>query len=262
MSNPMPPQQSTHKVRDVSVRMLRGGSGPPVVFLHGANGLPQWLPFFEQLAQTCDVRIPEHPGYGTSDNPTWMRNIGDLAMYYLDFLDGLGIGKVHLVGQSLGGWAAAEVAVRSCARLASLTLLAPAGIRIKGIPSGDSFIWGPEEAVRNLYHDQSIPDRMLALPVSDDEADIALTNRFTTTKFGWDPRWYNPSLERWLHRITVPTLVLWGENDKLFPKDYAARWGSGIPDSTVEIIPACGHVPAIEKPDLTARKVLALIGRS
>jgi pimeloyl-ACP methyl ester carboxylesterase len=103
---------------------------------------------------------------------------------------------------------------------------------------------------------------MLAMPVSDDEADIALTNRFTTAKFGWDPRWFNPSLERWLHRISVPTLVMWGENDKLFPKDYAARWGERIPNATVEIIPACGHVPAIEKPDVAAQKVLRLIGRS
>src|ERR1700694_2838114 len=127
MTAPKPPTESKHTVRDVSVRMLRGGSGPPVLFLHGANGLPQWLPFFERLAEECDVRVPEHPGYGASDNPAWMRNIGDLAMYYLDVLDGLGEGRVHLVGQSLGGWAAAEVAVRSCAHLASLTLVGAAG---------------------------------------------------------------------------------------------------------------------------------------
>jgi pimeloyl-ACP methyl ester carboxylesterase len=258
----MPPTESRHSVRDVSVRMLRAGSGPPVVFLHGANGLPQWLPFFEQLAETCDVRVPEHPGYGTSDNPPWLRNIADLAMYYLDFLDDLGIDKVHLVGHSLGGWTAAELAVRSCARLASLTLLAPAGLRIKGILSGDLFMWGPDEAVRNVYYDQSIAERILALPVSDDDADIALTNRFTSAKFGWEPRWYSPSLERWLHRISVPTLVLWGAEDKIFPKDYAARWGERIANAAVEIIPECGHVPMVEKAETTARKVLDLIGRS
>jgi pimeloyl-ACP methyl ester carboxylesterase len=81
----MPVKESRHQVRDVSVRMLQSGSGPLVLFLHGANGLPQWLPFFERLATQFDVRVPEHPGYGTSDNPAWMRNVGDLAMYYLDF---------------------------------------------------------------------------------------------------------------------------------------------------------------------------------
>ena len=257
----MPGTETKHKVRDVNVRMLRGGSGPPVVFLHGANGLPPWLPFFDLLAAKCDLRVPEHPGYGTSDNPAWLRNVGDLAMYYLDFLDELGLDKVHLIGQSLGGWAAAEVAVRNCSRIASLTLLAPAGIRVKGQLSGDNFIWDAEESIRNLYHDQSIADRMLGLTLSEDEVDIALSNRFTTTKLGWEPRWYNPALERWLHRIKVPTLVVWGENDKLFPSAYAARWGERVPNSKVEIIPQCGHVPAIEKPDITAKKILDLIGR-
>ena len=144
----MPVKESRHQVRDVSVRMLQSGSGPLVLFLHGANGLPQWLPFFERLATQFDVRVPEHPGYGTSDNPAWMRNVGDLAMYYLDFLDGLDGGKVHLIGHSLGGWAAAEMATRNCARLASLTLLAPAGIRVKTLPCGDNFIWGPDEVVK------------------------------------------------------------------------------------------------------------------
>jgi pimeloyl-ACP methyl ester carboxylesterase len=258
----MPAQPTSHKVRDVNVRMLRGGSGPPAVFLHGANGLPQWLPFFEMLAAKCDLHIPEHPGYGTSDNPSWLRNIGDLAMYYLDFLDGLGADKVHLVGQSLGGWAAAEVAIRNCSRIASLTLLAPAGIRVKGKPCGDNFIWDAQESVRNLYHDQTIADQILAVPISDEQADIMLGNRFTTAKLGWEPRWFNPALERWLHRISVPTLVIWGENDKLFPTDYAARWGERVPNCKVKIVAQCGHVPAIEKPDVTAKLTLEHIGRS
>jgi pimeloyl-ACP methyl ester carboxylesterase len=249
---------SIHKVRDVTVRMMRAGSGAPLVFLHGANGLPVWLPVFDLLSKEFEVFVPEHPGFGTSDNPAWMRNIGDLAMYYLDFLDGLGPYRVHLVGQSLGGWAAAEVAVRNCSRLASLSLLAPAGIRVKGVPSGDNFIWGPEEAIRNLYHDQAIADRMLALPVTDEDADIMLTNRYAAAKFGWEPRWYNPALERWLHRITVPTLVMWGRNDKLFPVDYAKRWGERIAGARVELVPDCGHVPAVEKPEITAKEIIRL----
>ena len=156
----MPGLETKHKVRDVNVRMLQAGSGPPVLFLHGANGLPQWLPFFDLIAAKCTLRVPEHPGFGTSDNPAWLRSIGDLSMYYLDFLDGLGATGIHLVGQSLGGWVAAEVAARNCTHLASLTLLAPAGLRVKGHLSGDNFIWDAEELVRNLYHDQAIADRI------------------------------------------------------------------------------------------------------
>ncbi len=247
---------SSHKVRGVTVRMRRGGSGAPLLFLHGANGLPVWLPVFEQLAKKFEVFVPEHPGFGASDNPPWLRNIGDLAMYYLDFIDTLNPYPIHLVGQSLGGWAAAELAVRNCSRLASLSLLAPAGIRIKGVLPGDNFIWDPDEGVRNLYHDQSIADRILATPMTDDEADMALTSRYAATKFGWEPRWFNPSLERWLHRISVRTLIVWGQNDKLFPVAYAKRWGERIPGSRVEIVPECGHVPAVEKPDFTAREII------
>lgn len=247
---------SSHKVRDVTVRMRRAGSGPPLLFLHGANGLPVWLPVFDLLSKHFEVIVPEHPGFGASDNPPWMRNIGDLAMYYLDFIDELGHQPVHLVGQSLGGWAAAELAVRNCTRLKSLTLLAPAGIRIKGVLPGDNFIWDQEEGIRNLYHDQSIADRILAMPMSEEDADLALTSRYAATKFGWEPRWFNPSLERWLHRISVPTLIMWGRNDKLFPVDYAKRWGERIPGSHVEIVPDCGHVPAVEKPEITAKEII------
>ena len=254
----MPGAETKHKVRDVTVRMLRGGSGPPLLFLHGANGLPVWGPMFDELAKPFEVLVPEHPGFGLSDNPPWLRNVSDLAMYYLDFLDGLGPYEVHLVGHSLGGWTAAELAVRNCARLKSLSLLAPAGIRVKGIPSGDNFIWGPEEAVRSVYHDQAIADRILAMPISDEQADIMLTNRYAATKFGWEPRWHNPALERWLHRISVPTLVLWGQNDKLFPSDYAARWGERIKGARVEIIPECGHVPIVEKAERTAQEIIRL----
>ncbi|MBM3527670.1 MAG: alpha/beta fold hydrolase [Alphaproteobacteria bacterium] len=257
----MPAAVSSHKVRDVTVRMMRQGSGPPLLYLHGANGLPPWLPMLETLSRQFEVIVPEHPGFGLSDNPPWIRNVGDLAMYYLDFIEALSPHPVNLVGLSLGGWVAAEVAVRNCTRLATLSLLAPAGLRVKGVPMGDNFIWDGEESVRNLYHDQSLADRLLAQAQSmtDDDADLALTNRFAAAKFGWEPRWFNPGLERWLHRISVRTLIVWGDDDKLFPAAYAARWGERIPGSRVEIIPDCGHGIALEKPDAAAKEIMRLI---
>jgi pimeloyl-ACP methyl ester carboxylesterase len=95
---------------------------------------------------------------------------------------------------------------------------------------------------------------------TDEEADIELTNRYMATKLGWEPRWYSPSLETWLHRIRIPTLVLWGRDDKLFPSDYAKAWAAQIPDVRVEIIPACNHRPQIERPDVAAQTVLAFLG--
>jgi pimeloyl-ACP methyl ester carboxylesterase len=249
-------RESKHGVRDITVRLRRDGQGEPLIFIHGAGGLPAWCPFFEQLAQHYDVRVPEHPGFGISENPAWIRNVADLAMYYLDFLDELGAGKVHLIGHSLGGWIVAELAVRNTTRLASLTLLAPAGLRVKGLISGDNFIWSAEEAERNLWYDQKFADAELSAVPTDEEADVALTNRFMAAKFGWEPRWFNPSLERWLHRIDVPSLVIWGEQDKLFPSAYAKAWKEHLPNARVEIIPRCGHRPHLERLDVVGPMIL------
>src|SRR5215213_7706767 len=256
----MPAKEEQVRTRDASVRLLRGGVGAPLIFLHGAAGLPGWLPFFEQLAERYEVLAPEHPGFGKSDNPAWIRNVPDLAMYYLDFLDGLRIEKVHLVGHSLGGWIAAELAIRNCSKIASLTLIAPSGIRMRGVPIGDNFIWSPEETVRNLVHDQSLAEEMLARPISEEEAELQLTNRFMAAKLGWEPRWFNPSLERWLHRIKVPTLVAWGVEDKFLPSRYAELWREKVPQAAVELIPECGHMPHIEKPDVLARRIVSFVG--
>lgn len=259
----MTAQEHRHQVRDISIRLWRDGKGAPLVYLHGAAGVPGWLPFFARLAASYEVVVPEHPGFGNSDNPSWIRNVGDVAMYYLDFLHELDAQRVHLVGHSLGGWIAAELAVRNAARLATLTLIAPAGIRVKGVPIGDNFIWSPEEAARNLFHDQAFAEKMLAQPLSEEEADRQLTNRFMAAKLGWEPRWFNPSLERWLHRIKLPTLVLWGADDKFLPSRYAEAWGERVAGSEVDLIPQCGHLPHIEKADATAARILSfLAGRN
>jgi pimeloyl-ACP methyl ester carboxylesterase len=255
----MTAQEHRHKVRDITVRLWRDGRGAPLIYLHGAAGLAGWLPFFARLADRHEVVVPEHPGFGTSDNPPWIRNVGDLAMYYLDFLDELGAERVHLVGHSLGGWTAAELAVRNCSRLATLTLIAPAGVRVKGVPCGDNFIWSPEEAARNLFHDQFFAEKMLAQVATEEEADRQLTNRFMAAKLGWEPRWFNPGLERWLHRITVPTFVLWGADDKLLPSRYADVWRERVSGAKVEIIPQCGHLPHVEKADVTAERILGFL---
>jgi pimeloyl-ACP methyl ester carboxylesterase len=255
----MAPTQHRHHVRDIDVRLFRAGAGRPLVFLHGAGGVPPWNAFFEKLAGRYDVFVPEHPGFGTLDNANEIKNVADLAMYYLDFLDALDTPAVHLVGHSLGGWTAAEIAVRNCSRLASLSLIAPAGIRVKGIPCGDNFIWSPEETARHLFHDQKLAEVMLSAMPSEEETDRQLANRFMAARLGWDPRWFNPALERWLHRIKLPSLLLWGADDKLLPSAYAKRWQELVPGLGADLIAECGHLPHVEKADATAGKILRFL---
>jgi pimeloyl-ACP methyl ester carboxylesterase len=127
----MPAQLTELKIGDVAIRLHRAGSGPKLLFLHGAGGVPQWLPFFDALADHYEVLVPEHPGFGSSDDPPWIQSMSDLAMFYLDLVEETGLDRIHLVGNSLGGWLAAEILIRDRSRFRSLTLLAPAGIRIK-----------------------------------------------------------------------------------------------------------------------------------
>jgi pimeloyl-ACP methyl ester carboxylesterase len=255
----MPPQLTELKVRDVTVKLHRAGGGPTVLFLHGAGGVPRWLPFFDTLAEHYEVLVPEHPGFGGSDDPAWIRSMPDLAMFYLDLIEEAGLDKIHLIGNSLGGWLAAEILIRDRSRFRALVQLAPAGIRIKGVPVGDNFIWGPEEAVRNLYHDQSFADRILALTPSEAEMDVMLRNRFTATKFGWQPRWFNPDLEKWLHRVKVPSLVIWGDDDKILPPANAALWQRRLPDARLVVLKACGHLPHVEQAGVVSRHVLGFL---
>jgi pimeloyl-ACP methyl ester carboxylesterase len=249
------PVEASVKIRDATIKLHRAGKGPTVLFLHGAGGYATWLPFFDALADGYELLVPEHPGFGASDDPPWIRNVPDMAMFYLEFLETLGLDRVHLIGHSLGGWIAAEILIRDRSRFDSLTLLAPAGIRVEGVPPGDTFIWAPAEAVRNLFHNQVLAEAVLALPQSEEQQDVMLKNRFTATKLGWQPRWFNPDLERWLHRIKLPSLVVWGGADKIMPPAYAARWHERLPDARVAMIEECGHLPHIEKADLAAGHV-------
>ena len=252
-------QPSALKLRDVNIRLHRAGRGPTVLFLHGAGGVPQWLPFFDALAERYELLVPEHPGFGGSDDPPWIRSMGDLALFYLDLIEEAGWNDIRLIGNSLGGWLAAEMLIRDRSRFRRLVQLAPAGIRVKDVPCGDNFIWGPEEAVRNLYHDQAFADRVLAVKPDEAQMDVLLRNRFTAAKFGWQPRWFNPDLEKWLHRIKLPSLVIWGREDKLLPSAYAALWGERLPDARVVVLDGCGHLPHVECHDRVTREAVAFL---
>ncbi len=170
----------TKNINGCNVEVLRGGEGAKLLFLHGAGGANIWAPYMDALAENFDLIVPSHPGFGNSDTPDWLDNLSDLAFFYLDFMAAYDLDDIHLVGNSLGGWIAAEIAVRSTARIKTLTLVSAAGLHVKGVPKGDLFLWNPETRVRNTFHDQKLADAKLAIEVSPEQADIQLKNHFTT----------------------------------------------------------------------------------
>jgi pimeloyl-ACP methyl ester carboxylesterase len=251
------PRTSFETVEGARVNVVRAGSGAPLVFLHGANGGGRLLPFMEKLAARFEVIAPEHPGFGRSDSPDWLDNVSDLGHFYAAFLERLGLSDATLVGTSLGGWIAAETALRAPARLRALVLACAAGLRIEGTPKANIFLWSAQELTRNLVHDQALAEKMLAAPQSDEDRDLALKNRFATAKLAWSPRLYDPQLQKWIHRIETPTLVLWGREDKIIPCAYAHAFAERIKGARVHMFEGCGHLPHVEKADDYVEQIIA-----
>jgi len=250
--------RTTIRLDDCDVSYLRGGSGAPLLFLHGAGGVARWTPWMETLAASYDVIVPDHPGWGRSSTPDWFDNVHDLAYFYLDFIDALGLERVHLAGQSIGGWIAAEMAVRTTARIATLTLIAAAGLRVSGAETFDIFLASPEANVRASFYDPSFAEARLAEPPSGaDDVEIFLRNRFAAARVAWQPRLYDPHLAKWLHRIDVPTLVVWGANDAILPVAMQAEYVRLIPGATAFTIDRCGHIPLVEAPAAVIERLIA-----
>jgi pimeloyl-ACP methyl ester carboxylesterase len=127
-------------------------------------------------------------------------------------------------------------------------VIGAAGIYVPGLKRGDMFLWNPEERVRNLFVDQAMADRILAMPIAPEQVDLNLKNQWTTARLAWEPRLFDPHLSKWMHRIKVPTQVIWGDSDQIFPAGYAAEMAKLIPGATSHVIAQCGHLPQVEKP--------------
>jgi len=237
-------------------RYRRAGKGRPLVFLHGASGAPVVLPFMEKLAERFDVIVPDHPGYGQSDEPEWLENIHDVAYFYLDFLSALELDKAVIVGSSMGGWMAMEMALRNTARIHSLVLVSPAGIAAPGAEPADIFLLAPEDTIRKLFVDQTFAEERLAAPVTPESIDLGLKNRHTSARLAWEPRLHDPHLPKWLHRIDVPVSIVWGAQDAILPVAMAHEIRKHLPNSELHVLEHCGHLPQVEKMDAFCRIVV------
>jgi pimeloyl-ACP methyl ester carboxylesterase len=248
--------EGAFEIRGVTLNLRRGGSGggAPLLYLHGAQGFGGSAPALALLAQRFAVLAPDHPGFGASDAPLWLEDVEDLAFFYLDMLEK--IGPAHLVGHSLGGWIALEMAVRSTRQIRSLTLAAAAGIRVKGSPRADMFIATPEELARLLFTGDGWRAFAEAQAADPDTLD---KNRIAAARYCWQPRLFDPRLEKWLHRIDRPTRILWGEADRVIPPVYGERLAALIPGATLARAPNAGHMLQAEAPQWFADEICGFI---
>jgi pimeloyl-ACP methyl ester carboxylesterase len=238
------------------IRELRGGTGRPVLYLHSAMGEAQWLPHLAGLADRYELHAPAHPGFLTSEGIAEIRDMEDLVFHYLAYMDAMGWDAVDVVGLSLGGWIAAEIAARYPERVTRLVLTSAVGIWLPERPIADIFAMDtrfPERMRTLLFHDTTCPAaQMVGLPINDlsDEILTDVLNGFAATaKLGWNPLLHDPRLERLLPRVRARTLCLWGAEDKVVPVIYGERYAARIPEAILRVLPACGHMLPFERPD-------------
>ena len=247
MTNDAPAQEHV-QLAGGRVQLFRGGAGEPLLFLHAAGGAGTWLDFHRLLAGSFDVIAPDHPGFGGSDEFGDVEAIDDLVFHYVDVLDALGLQRAHVVGASFGGWIAAELAVTAPHRIASLVLLSPAGLRLPDHPVPDIFLMPPDQLVAMLFQNPPPPADPARAAPDIDAILAAYRDQTALARFCWSPYLCNPKLERRLHRITVPTLVVAPAQDRLIPVAHARRYAERIPGARFTEIGDCGHAMYVERP--------------
>lgn len=246
-------------VNGATVEILDRGQGRPILFLHPGIGIDPSAPVLAALARGGRVIAPSHPGFGNSELPKGMNSVDDVSYFYLDLLEQLDVSDVLVVGVGLGGWLAAEIAVKDSSRLSQLVLANAVGVKIGDRETRDIVdIWSimPDEFNRLAYFDPKNGDHDYKnLPEAASLA--AARNREAHARLVWSPYMHNPKLKNRLHRIRIPTLFLWGEADRILSETYGRGYCSLIPGAQFEIVERAGHFPHLEQPEEFARRVLA-----
>jgi pimeloyl-ACP methyl ester carboxylesterase len=254
----MRPREETISIGGIGVHTWVGGQGAPLLVLHGVGGNRGWTRSLAKIAERHTVWAPTHPGFGASGDAEWMDGIDDLARFYLWFIDVARLGRPHVLGHSIGGWTAAEMAAMSPGSIDRLVLVAPVGLKPEVGEILDVFYYTPPQLRELAVHDPTtIPEweELFARPPAPAEQEIALRNREMTARLTWKPYMHNPRLAHFLPRVSNPTLIVWGREDRIVPVVCGEQYRRGLANATLRVLEGCGHLPPIEQPDVYARLV-------
>jgi pimeloyl-ACP methyl ester carboxylesterase len=251
--------------RGVRCRVLEGGRGAPLVYFHGAGGLLKDNLFLDALAQRNSVFAPEWPGYGESSGDELLEDMLDFSLHGWDVVDALGLTRPNILGHSMGGMIAAEMACLAPRDVGKLVLASPAGLWIDAHPIPDVFAMLPFEIANVMFADPQKGQSMMTggADLSDIEAlkdyYIASQRRLAMAGKILFPI-PNRRLSKRLYRLTAETLIVWGAADRLIIPAYAKRWQSLIPKARVEMIDGAGHMLPYEQPDAFVSAVQKFLG--
>lgn len=257
------PSTETMSIAGIDLEVLRRGAGRPLLLLHGFQNVDPAAPFLEALGKHASIIAPSHPGFGRSSRPADVETVYDLVHCYLALLDSMPDDKVTLMGFSFGGWLAAEIAAKAGRRIDKLILVDSLGIKVSDRETPDIFDLfnkHPSETRSRSWHDAAkwAPNYD---DLEDDDLVTISRNWESLCRYGWHPYMYNPQLKRWLGNIKAPTLVLWGESDRIVTPAYGEAYAKAIPGARFELIPAAGHHPQIEQANTFVERVSAFLNR-
>ncbi len=251
------------EVRGTPVQLFSAGSGPPLLYLHAEQLFAQTVPHLDALARHWQVIAPRHPGFSALPLPTTFRTVDDIAYLYLDLLEQLDVKNAVLVGASFGGWVALEMAVRNTSRITKLVLVSSVGLKLSGREERDfaDLFYLPEA---KLYQ-TVMADAERWAPRYDkldvEAVEAIARERQATAFYGWKPYLHKPGLESWLHRVDVPTLVLWGEEDRFVAPSYGRKLAGLLPAAEFRTVAGAGHYPHIERSGQVVAAIEAFAGR-
>jgi len=256
-----------------SLEVLRVGHGRPLLVLHGPTTLAAELPFVRALGEQAEVIAPAHPGFAGSPRPEAFDSLYDLVHLYLALLDALPFPSVTVVGLSFGGWIAAELATLGPPKLGRLVLVDAVGIKLGGRTERDIthlFNTPPAELEARSWHDaRRRPRGPFGLgwqqhvdELSDPELVVVARNWDALCLYAWRPHLFNPRLADWLHRIRVPTLVLWGAADRIVSVDYGRAYSRLIVGARFETIAQAGHHPELEQPAACVERIMSFLDQT
>ena len=234
------------------IRLVEGGTGDSLLYLHGEDGFAGWTPFLDQLSQHFHVYAPAHPGIAGSQGLEHLDDLWDLVLLYEELVQALGLDRVGAIGHSYGGMLAAELAAHRADKVTRLVLIDSLGLWLDEAPISDFFVLTPAERAKSLWYDSECDAAKAALfqpqdPEEKMESDLSRTETLAAVgKFVWPIP--DRGLNKRIHRITMPTLLLWGDSDGMVPLDYGRAFQRLLTNSTLKVIDQCGHSPQEERP--------------
>lgn len=244
-------------VRGTAVELFTAGSGAPLLYLHGMDGIEGAAPILRELAKGFSVYAPSHPGFGESALPEGMNRVDDLGYFYLDLLDALGLDRPAVVGSAFGGWVALELLTKEPTRASSLVLASPLGLRTADRREqyvADIFTMSRQELAKRLQAGEpSEASNIFKMP--EDRLRRVMRGDEALSRYGWSPYMNNPKLAMRLHRISCPTLVVWGSADALVTPAYRAAFVEALPQATHEELASAGHLIHVDQPAELASRI-------